>query len=94
MDEPFKSLDIQTKEKTINLFLKIQKEKELTVLLVTHNLDEAYQLGDYIHVFSNKPKGKIDTIINPYLYSNKVHSGKEKELFLNQVKEIMKHNMV
>jgi len=94
MDEPFKSLDIQTKEKTINLFLKIQKEKELTVLLVTHNLDEAFQLGEYIHIFSNKPTGKINTIINPYFYSNKVNSGKEKELFLNQVKEIMKHNMV
>jgi len=92
MDEPFKSLDIQTKEKTINLFLNIQQEKKLTVVLVTHSLEEAFQLGEYIHVFSNKPINKITTFINPYFYPRGVYSIKEKELFLKQVKEVLKQN--
>lgn len=90
MDEPFKSLDIQTKEETINLFLRVQKEKEVTVLLVTHSLEEAIQLGNYIHIFSNKPTRRLDTFINPYFSSAKAYSIKDKESFLNEVREMVK----
>lgn len=90
MDEPFKSLDIQTKEETINLFLRVQKEKEVTVLLVTHSLEEAIQLGNYIHIFSNKPTRRLDTFINLYFSSAKASSIKDKESFLNEVREMVK----
>lgn len=88
MDEPFKSLDIQSKQEAINLFLRIQSQKELTVILVTHSLEEAVKLGNYIHVLSNKPTKKLDTFINPYFCENN-YSIEDRRLFLNKIKEMI-----
>ncbi|MDP4152369.1 MAG: ATP-binding cassette domain-containing protein [Bacillota bacterium] len=41
MDEPFSALDTDTKNEIIELFLKMQKDKNITTVLVTHNHDEA-----------------------------------------------------
>lgn len=90
MDEPFKSLDTQTKEEVINLFLQIQQERKLTTILVTHNLEEALQVGHYIHVLSQKPTHIVDTFTNPYFSLDKSYSYEDKKTFLNQIKEIMK----
>lgn len=91
MDEPFRSLDVQSKEKAVDLFLEVQKEKQLTVILVTHNLEEAVELGHYIHVLSNKPTKKLDTFVNPYFCKEK-YSNEDRKLFLNKIKAIIQEN--
>lgn len=51
LDEPLSALDSAVREKLRKDLLKIKEEFELTIILVTHNLEEAYQLGDKIVVF-------------------------------------------
>lgn len=90
MDEPFKSLDVKSKEATINLFLQVQKEKKRTVLLVTHSLEEAVQLGNYIHILPKNPAGKLHTFMNPWTYSKEEQSNEGRAKFLNKLNEIIK----
>lgn len=45
MDEPFSALDAQTKKEVMDIFLKLQKKLGITVLLVTHSIQEANYLG-------------------------------------------------
>ena len=55
MDEPFGSLDDQIKESLREEVLKIVKQSGKTVLLVTHDVQEAIFLSDRILVLSGKP---------------------------------------
>lgn len=45
MDEPFSALDVKTKKEIQDLFLKLQKQHNITTLFVTHNEEEAKYLG-------------------------------------------------
>lgn len=63
MDEPFGSLDAQTRIILQEELLNIWKEERKTVLFVTHDIDEAILLSDRIIVLSDKP-GKIRRIFD------------------------------
>lgn len=65
MDEPFSSLDALTRESLQNLLLKIWPEKKLTMVMVTHSIEEAVFLGQKIVVFSPRPARLLDIIVNP-----------------------------
>lgn len=55
MDEPFASVDAQTKLELEDLALSLQKSRDMTVVLVTHDIDEAVYLSDRIVVLSKNP---------------------------------------
>ena len=55
MDEPFASVDAQTRFDLEDLILKVRRELGITVVLVTHDIDEAIYLGDRIVVLSKNP---------------------------------------
>jgi NitT/TauT family transport system ATP-binding protein len=55
MDEPFGSLDSQTRNGMQEFLLKIWQERRDTVIFVTHNVDEAVFLSDEIVVLSRRP---------------------------------------
>lgn len=55
MDEPFASLDAQTREVMQLELLNIWKQRKKTVVFVTHQIDEAVYLSDRIVVFSARP---------------------------------------
>jgi NitT/TauT family transport system ATP-binding protein len=55
MDEPFASLDAQTREIMQSELLRIWSDTRKTVLLVTHQIDEAVYLSDRVLVFTTRP---------------------------------------
>ncbi len=63
MDEPFGALDAQTRNLLQQELLQIWEKKGVTILFVTHSVDEAVYLADRIVVMSARP-GKIKEIIN------------------------------
>ncbi len=62
MDEPFGSLDAQTRETLQEELSKILEQERKTMLFVTHSIDEAIYLGDRILLMSPRP-GKIREIL-------------------------------
>jgi NitT/TauT family transport system ATP-binding protein len=63
MDEPFASLDEQTRLLLGDKVLQIQEELQQTTLLITHNITEAVQLSDRIVVMTYRP-GKVKRIVD------------------------------
>ncbi|HWD04304.1 MAG TPA: ABC transporter ATP-binding protein [Amycolatopsis sp.] len=55
MDEPFASVDAQTRFELEDLLRRVQSEQGTTVLLVTHDIDESVYLGDRVLVLSKSP---------------------------------------
>jgi NitT/TauT family transport system ATP-binding protein len=55
MDEPFASLDVQTRQIMENELLALWQETRKTVLFVTHDLEEAIALADRVVVLSTGP---------------------------------------
>jgi NitT/TauT family transport system ATP-binding protein len=55
MDEPFASLDAQTRETMQEELLEIWQRTNKTVLFITHQIDEAIYLSDRVIVFSRCP---------------------------------------
>ncbi|SDV50401.1 ABC transporter ATP-binding protein [Chitinasiproducens palmae] len=53
MDEPFGAVDPINRESIQNEFLQMQRSLGKTVLMVSHDIDEAIKLADYIAVFQN-----------------------------------------
>ncbi len=62
LDEPFGSLDALTKIQMQQEVLRIQEVEKTTMILVTHDIDEAIFLGDRVVVMSSRP-GTIRKII-------------------------------
>jgi len=55
MDEPFGSLDSQTRNAMQEFLLRIWQKRTDTIIFVTHNVDEAVFLSDEIVVLSKRP---------------------------------------
>ncbi|WP_347709260.1 ABC transporter ATP-binding protein [Bacillus sp. FJAT-47783] len=55
LDEPFAKLDALTRAELQKWLLYICEEKELTILLITHDIDEAILLSDRVYVMSPRP---------------------------------------
>ena len=62
MDEPFASLDEQTRLLLGDKVLELQQQLSQTILLITHNITEAVQLSDRILVMSYRP-GRIKRVV-------------------------------
>ena len=55
MDEPFGSVDAQTREDLEDLILAVRRERDITILLVTHDIDESVYVGDRVVVLTRGP---------------------------------------
>lgn len=64
MDEPFGAIDAITRAKLQDDFLEIQKKLGKTILFVTHDVDEAFKLGDRIVVMHEGKIQQYDTPLN------------------------------
>ncbi|HWG92605.1 MAG TPA: ATP-binding cassette domain-containing protein [Mycobacteriales bacterium] len=63
MDEPFSAVDPVARERLQTEFLRVQRELGTTVVLVTHDLDEAVRLGDRIAVL--RDGGHLEQYADP-----------------------------
>ncbi|MEU9861119.1 betaine/proline/choline family ABC transporter ATP-binding protein [Streptomyces sp. NPDC047971] len=61
MDEPFGAVDPVVREHLQNEFLKLQATVRKTVLLVTHDIEEAVRMGDRIAVYGQGRVEQFDT---------------------------------
>jgi NitT/TauT family transport system ATP-binding protein len=66
MDEPFGSLDAQTRTILQSELVRIWEEVGSTIIFITHNIQEAILLGDRVLVMSARP-GRIKTVIENHL---------------------------
>jgi NitT/TauT family transport system ATP-binding protein len=64
MDEPFSSVDEQTRRKFQEDLLDLLRNKKKTVIFVTHSIEEAAYLSDQIVLLSARP-GTVSKIIQP-----------------------------
>ena len=55
MDEPFASVDAQTRGDLEDLVLRVREEFGITILFVTHDIDESVYLSDRVVVLTHAP---------------------------------------
>ena len=70
MDEPFKGLDYKLKQSLQKSFLELWKNDKRTVIYVTHDVDEAIELGEIIFLFSKQPVKILKKFNNTELKNN------------------------
>jgi bicarbonate transport system ATP-binding protein/nitrate/nitrite transport system ATP-binding protein len=63
LDEPFGALDAITKEELQEELLQIWSKHRVTVMMITHDIDEALFLSDRIVMMTNGPSAKIGEIM-------------------------------
>jgi len=64
MDEPFSALDPNTRRVLRHQLIELWKDSGNTIIFVTHDIDEALELGDRILVLGTKPAA-VQNIIEP-----------------------------
>jgi NitT/TauT family transport system ATP-binding protein len=62
MDEPFASVDAQTRGDLEDLVLRVREQYGITILFVTHDIDESVYLADRVVVLTHSPT-KVKEIV-------------------------------
>jgi NitT/TauT family transport system ATP-binding protein len=88
MDEPFGSLDSQTRNTMQNFLLKIWADRKDTILFVTHNVDEAVYLSDRIAVLSPRP-AKILKVFDVNLDRPRDRTSREVNRIRREILELL-----
>ncbi len=88
MDEPFGSLDSQTRNTLQNMLLKIWREQDITIIFVTHDIREAIILADRLIVLAKKT-GSIKRKIDNDLPRPRQLSGQKFERLYQQIYKIL-----
>ena len=63
LDEPFGALDPITREELQEELLKIWRDHQVTVLMITHDIDEALFLADRLVMMTNGPAARIGEVM-------------------------------
>ena len=95
MDEPFASLDAQTRLLMREELLRIWERDKKTVILVTHNLDEAVMLCDRIAVMSARP-GVIKSVVTvdvPRPRTMKSMKDPDFSICMDKIWNLLKHDV-
>lgn len=97
MDEPFSAIDYNTRLELQTQIYYLAKENNKTVLLITHDIDEAITVSDRVIIFDNKPKGILKDIQISFDFEKRSpFNVKQDHKFANYFSEIWqslpKHN--
>jgi NitT/TauT family transport system ATP-binding protein len=83
MDEPFASVDAQTRFELEDLLLTVKRDHSTTVMLVTHDIDESVYLGDRVLVLSKSPAYVVADLEVPLPAERDQISTRKSEEFVN-----------
>lgn len=86
MDEPFGALDAQTRSQMQKYLLEVWKNIDITILFVTHDLDEAVFLSDRILTLQANP-GKVKELVTVDVPRPRT----EESLFVPEFKTLRSH---
>lgn len=89
MDEPFSSLDVPTRESLQSLTLELTAEQGLTLVLVTHSIEEAALLGKKILLLNEPPNRAANIIENPGAGQSGYRESKEYVSLCRELRERM-----
>ncbi len=70
MDEPFGALDAQTRWQMQELLLEVTGQERITVIFVTHDVEEAVYLGDRIYISTTAPSRCMKIVPVPFKHRN------------------------
>jgi NitT/TauT family transport system ATP-binding protein len=87
MDEPFGALDAITRERMHEFLLDIREQHRITIIFVTHDIEEAILLGDRVAVMGGRPPG-IGEIIDIPLTRPRHALDTDTEAFLTAKRRI------
>jgi len=87
LDEPFASVDAQTRETLQAELLRICKQTGVTALFVTHDITEAVYLGDRVCVFSSRP-GRVICDIKVELSTSRDPRSRRSAAFIAYIDEV------
>lgn len=93
MDEPFASVDSQTRHQLQQLLFKIWQQKNMTIIFVTHDIREAIFLADKIVLMKNEP-GEIIDVVENNLAAPRKRTSQEFNHFLNRFRVSFRLNLV
>lgn len=88
MDEPFGALDAQTEEVLQEFMLQLWRQTQKTILMVTHDVEEAVFLAERIYVLSSHP-GELKAEVNLNFEENRNLEIKMTESFQRQRREVL-----
>ncbi|TDD49487.1 ABC transporter ATP-binding protein [Saccharopolyspora elongata] len=88
MDEPFASVDAQTRFELEDLLLRVRKQFDSTVLLVTHDIDESIYLADRVFVLSKSPASIVADLEIPLGDERDQITTRESETFVHLRSEV------
>ncbi len=89
LDEPFGALDAQTRVLMQELLLQLMEDTRMTVLFVTHDIDEAIFLGDVVYIMTARP-GRIKEEIKVNVSHPRSPDIKMSPMFLELKKKVVK----
>jgi NitT/TauT family transport system ATP-binding protein len=87
MDEPLGALDSLTRLQMRAELLRIWQQEKMTILFVTHDVDEALQLADRVVVMSPRP-GRISEVIPIDLPQPRTATTREEPRFFELVTRV------
>ena len=88
MDEPFGALDIQTKERMQEYLIEIWQRIKCSILMITHDVEEAVFLAQRIYVLSARP-GTIQQELTIELPENRNYKIKRETNFYHYTDTIL-----
>jgi ABC-type nitrate/sulfonate/bicarbonate transport system ATPase subunit len=88
MDEPFSALDALMGLRIRNELLRILSEERHTVMLITHDVEEAIHVADRIMVLSPRPTRVQASFQVPFAHPRKLTSPKAQELRVAVLREL------
>ncbi len=93
MDEPFSALDAMMRVELQDLLLKLWADLGLTILFVTHDLDEALYLAQRVIILSASPGTIAEVVEVPLSYPRRQIETRSEPAYL-KLREHLYRNMV
>ncbi len=88
MDEPFASVDAQTRSDLEDLLLRVREQFDMTILFVTHDVDESVYLSTRVLSLSKAPTVKTADVVVPLQFPRDQISTREDHVFVTTRSEV------